>query len=684
MTANNQTMSILSHQQQLQNQLQLKQLQTQEQKQQEQRTKSLNSNKSAELANLVSEKTPQKRKDPRDPLAVQIPTTANPTEILASRFNSWRNVIRALLVYLKDVVSVHEEVVRQQVRLQQSLSFPFTTQGLNGDLYQPITTGKSNSAGSDGAGPADNFAAIQNFFLPLGNGSIYDLPSILLQFHSSYAVNAQKTIRELNSTVIPRLEELRRDLLVKIKEIRGLQSDFKNNVNKEVLTTKQELTAYQSSIELVSKHPNNVQPKNDPYLLRTQLDRQIKRQIQEENFLHEAYLNLQSSAKELEKVIFLEVQSALTVYAKLLGKQAQTIFDVLITKLDNGFLTKEPSFEWDSYISREPNFIDPNLPMRHYRDLVYPHNNSPLSFEIRSGYLERRSKFLKSYSKGWYVLTATFLHEFKTPDRKRDPIPVMSLPLNDCQITEHSKMDTVNPDSWHKFVLHAKQNGIINRGHNWVFRAEGYQEMMKWYNDMKQLIALPTPQARSSIAAQRESQRVQVKQSKRHSKAGSLLSSSTVPSDKGHQHSTQYDQLNTVLSLPQNVPGSEGNQAPYFENSQRNGPQSPRSGAQASGNDYTTYAQQLPNQDAAQVPQGFNYAPEVSALGISTQVDDESGNDRRSLETASNPNLTDPDHIRSTTEDTLNTLTPKVNGLKVDSDKDARPVSTNNILVDDS
>lgn len=202
-----------------------------------------------------------------------------------------------------------------------------------------------------------------------------------------------------------------------------------------------------------------------------------------------AFNNLQTSGRELEKVVMMEIQNALTSYAKVLGQEAQIVFDVLISKLDTGFFNKDPVFEWENFVAKDPNFIDPNLPMRRVKDIVYKNQNDPFTYEIKSGILERRSKFLKSYSRGFYVLTPSFLHEFKSGDRKKDLIPVISLSLNDCTVAEHSKKGS----SDFKFILHTKQNGIIHRGHNWVFRTDSYESMMDWFNNIKQLTSTSNP-----------------------------------------------------------------------------------------------------------------------------------------------------------------------------------------------
>ncbi|CAL9730009.1 phosphatidylinositol 4,5-bisphosphate-binding protein Slm1p [Monosporozyma unispora] len=421
--------------------------------------------------NSLQRQRATQQQDPRSPLVVLIPTNAQPTDILAARFSAWRNVIKSLLVYLTEIASIQDEVVRQQLRLAHSIQFPFFA-----------IENQSQPSSSDDK-------AINKFFLPLGNGSIQDVPTILNQYHGTLASVASKASKELTNEVIPRLEELRRDLLVKIKEIKSLQSDFKNTCAKELQQTKQDMKQYMDSL----KEAKYNTPKQDPFLNKLILDKQIKKQIMEENYLHEAFDNLQNSGAELEKVVVMEIQNAMTIYARLLGQESQLVFDILISKLDLGFFNKDPQFEWDNFTSRDPNFVSPNLPMRKYKEIVYKYQFDPMTYEIKSGFLERRSKFLKSYSKGFYVLSPNFLHEFKTGDRKRDLVPVMSLSLNECSVAEHSKKDSTE----HKFILHAKQNGIIHRGHNWVFKCDSYDSMISWYHNIKKFTSFSSNQEKT-------------------------------------------------------------------------------------------------------------------------------------------------------------------------------------------
>jgi hypothetical protein len=59
----------------------------------------------------------------------------------------------------------------------------------------------------------------------------------------------------------------------------------------------------------------------------------------------------------------------------------------------------------------------------------------------------------------------------------------MSLYLPDQKLGSHSQPGS----SSHKFVLKGRQTGSMHRGHTWVFRAETYDTMLAWYEDIKNL-----------------------------------------------------------------------------------------------------------------------------------------------------------------------------------------------------
>jgi hypothetical protein len=82
-----------------------------------------------------------------------------------------------------------------------------------------------------------------------------------------------------------------------------------------------------------------------------------------------------------------------------------------------------------------------------------------------------------------YVLSPTHLHEFKSADRIYTQPPVMSLLLSDQKLGSRSQPGS----SSHKFMIKGRQTGAMHRGHSWIFRAESYETMLAWYDDIQAL-----------------------------------------------------------------------------------------------------------------------------------------------------------------------------------------------------
>lgn len=70
----------------------------------------------------------------------------------------------------------------------------------------------------------------------------------------------------------------------------------------------------------------------------------------------------------------------------------------------------------------------------------------------------------------------------------------MSLYLPDQKLGSHSQPDSTS----FKFMLKGRQTGAMHRGHSWVFRAESYETMMAWYEDIASLIS-KTGEARNAF-----------------------------------------------------------------------------------------------------------------------------------------------------------------------------------------
>jgi hypothetical protein len=118
-----------------------------------------------------------------------------------------------------------------------------------------------------------------------GNGGLNDANRFLRDFHKQSIVEANKA-RDIEADVINQLSGLRADLAQKIKEIKSLSGDFKNNVEKEKENTRKCVTALEEALAVVDTDPSAIAGKGDPYVVRLGVERQVERQIDEENYLH--------------------------------------------------------------------------------------------------------------------------------------------------------------------------------------------------------------------------------------------------------------------------------------------------------------------------------------------------------------------------------------------------------------
>ncbi|KAI1385256.1 uncharacterized protein F4822DRAFT_412539 [Hypoxylon trugodes] len=372
-----------------------------------------------------------------------VPTSGSPTEILSNRFQAWRKMLKDFIAYFREIQSHYEHRSKSLLKLANVLNNTSTPPGF------------------------------------LASGGLDDAIQILRNYHKNAIIEANKA-REIEEDVILALTGLRSDLNQKIKEIRGLSSDFKNSVEKEMDGTRRAVNALQEVLGQNELDSSMTTGKQDPYLLRLAVDRQVERQLDEENYLHKAYLNLESSGRELESIVVGEIQKSYNAYVGIIKRESDAGYNA-IEELRAGPIAMPKDHEWITFIQRDAQFVDPDVPLRSAEHIHYPGRDHFACQEIRAGLLERKSKYLKSYTAGWYVLSPTHLHEFKSADKTM--APVMSLYLPEQKLGSHS----AEGGSSNKFILKGRQTGAMHRGHTWVFRAESHDTMMAWYEDIKAL-----------------------------------------------------------------------------------------------------------------------------------------------------------------------------------------------------
>ena len=131
-------------------------------------------------------------------------------------------------------------------------------------------------------------SVINNQTLPPGllqSSGLADATEILQNFHRQGYTEANKAV-EVEVEVISQLTGLRSDLQKKTKEIKSLSGDFKNTVDKEIDGTRRSVRNLHEALGLVDTDASATSGKGDPFILRLHVEKQVEKQIEEENYLH--------------------------------------------------------------------------------------------------------------------------------------------------------------------------------------------------------------------------------------------------------------------------------------------------------------------------------------------------------------------------------------------------------------
>lgn len=169
---------------------------------------------------------------------------------LTLTLSAWRKILKDIITYFKEIQTFYEQRSKSLLKLANVLN----------NVHMP---------------PG---------FLP--SGGLDDAVQVLRNYNAQTILEANKA-REIEEDVILALTGLRTDLQLKIKEIKGLHGDFKNSVEKEIENTRRAVRILQENLGKSELDSALTTGKEDPYLLRLAVDRQLERQLDEENYLHQ-------------------------------------------------------------------------------------------------------------------------------------------------------------------------------------------------------------------------------------------------------------------------------------------------------------------------------------------------------------------------------------------------------------
>lgn len=95
-----------------------------------------------------------------------------------------------------------------------------------------------------------------------------------------------------------------------------------------------------------------------------------------------------------------EIQKAYNALAGIVRREADEAYNA-VESLRSGPIALPKDVEWNDFIVKDEHFVDPRVPVRQPQNIYYPGRDHELASEVRAGLLERKSKYLKSYTAGW-------------------------------------------------------------------------------------------------------------------------------------------------------------------------------------------------------------------------------------------------------------------------------------------
>lgn len=302
---------------------------------------------------------------------------------------------------------------------------------------------------------------------------------------ADHHANLAKTVE---GSIVQHLQKLRAEIKAHIRNVQQDTGKLANSVARERELSTKMISDLARSITLLKNTPMSVSPREDPFASNQAVALQLQRQVNEENALQKSIIIMQQNSAHFEEGIVRSIQSAWQTFDEWSGRMSAQVQDTWLG-LGVHMRSLEPNAEWIAFASRSDHLLDPDTPLRNPETIDYPGKEDPSVIPVHQGILERKKRFTKAYKESFYVLTpAGYLHEYASSDIGPNTYPELSLFLPECTLGAPSTAAA----STHKFHIEGR-TGPLTGGFGlgstfaYTFRARSHDELMEWWNDIKQL-----------------------------------------------------------------------------------------------------------------------------------------------------------------------------------------------------
>ncbi|KAK9766749.1 hypothetical protein K7432_003938 [Basidiobolus ranarum] len=381
--------------------------------------------------------------------------TSNPSELLPSdifeqRLYAWKSTIKQLIFYFQTIAETEQQSARGYSKAFSSMQVPLK----EGHHLLPV--------GSNGV--QDVAAAVNS------------TTQQLVEYHTEFA-------RCITDQTVGNLTRLKTEIKSRLLSTKKDLINHETNLGRERQNSAKLISEYDQACYTADGHssPNGKPGPMDPWLVYNNLQKQLSKQIFEENSFHKTMLSTQKSLEIFEASIIETLKNTLESYYKWRSANITKILEQ-INMANEVIAVLSPAHEWNAFFEKnKPPLIDPDSPETSIEAISYPNKDHPLTVPLKYGVMERQGGVFKSVKRDHCFLTSSgFLHGYPNSDPTAGS-PEFSIYLPSSVMRGYSESNIA-------FEIAEKgSGGLFHRAeHTYVFRFLKREDLNEWWGAIRE------------------------------------------------------------------------------------------------------------------------------------------------------------------------------------------------------
>ncbi|ORX93530.1 hypothetical protein K493DRAFT_152470, partial [Basidiobolus meristosporus CBS 931.73] len=378
------------------------------------------------------------------------PSELLPSDVFEQRLYAWKTTIKQLILYF-------QTIAESELQSARSYSKALTL------LQVPLKEG--------------------HHLLPVGSNGVQDTVTAvnstsqqMVEYHTEFS-------RCITDQTVGSLTRLKAEIKSRLLSTKKELVNHETNLGKERQNSAKLISEYDQACYTADGHssPNSRATPTDPWLVYNGLQKQLSRQISEENGFHKTMLSTQKSLEIFEASIVDTLKSTLQSYNKWRTANVTRLLEK--TDASNEAIdTLSTEHEWNAFYEKnKPPLLDPDAAETSIDAIDFPNKNNPLTIPKKYGVMERQSGVFKTAKRDHCFLTPSgFLHGYTQSDPTLGA-PEFSIYLPSSIMRGYSEANLAFE------VAEKGSGGLFHRAeHTYVFRFLKKEDLAEWWGAIKE------------------------------------------------------------------------------------------------------------------------------------------------------------------------------------------------------